>query len=374
MVPWRYGRLGVVLVAAFAAIAAPTGSSAQVVTAPPHQPLPTVPTTTTDPPPATSTTTTTTTTTTAPPPPSTTTTTGSPTTTAGTTTTTGAAGAAATVTTVGPTATTTTTPGARSGLGGGPPPPSLSDSSVSSYLNGLSRNAGPGNSTAALLAALRPLQDFGLTRDQTIAAGFGRFPVGGEAYFRDDFGEPRDTPVPHPHQGNDIFAAFGTPVRSPANGVVNFANEPVGGKCAYVTEPDGTWYYMAHLRGFAPGVAEGSTVRVGDVLGFNGDTGDAQGGAPHVHFEVHPRGGPAVSPKPYLDAWLADALAAVPALMAPYQSDETNPLSAIGLARHLDLGILAGMPRVDDEPLPTQTANELAGALVDPLTPAGLRR
>lgn len=268
-------------------------------------------------------------------------------------------------------ATTTTTAGGAALAG--PPPPSLSDSSVSSYLNGLSRNSGPGNSTAALLDALRPLQDYGLTREQAIAVGFGRFPVAGEAYFRDDFGEPRDTPAPHAHQGNDIFAAFGTPVRAPADGVATFANEPVGGKCAYVTEPDGTWYYLAHLRGFAPGVAEGSTVRAGDVIGFNGDTGNAQGGPPHVHFEVHPRGGAAVSPKPYLDAWLADALAAVPDLLAPFRSVPTGPLTAIGLARHLDLGILAGMPR-GVEAAPTPTAAEVAGAFVDPLTPAGLRR
>src|SRR5207253_5577901 len=142
-----------------------------------------------------------------------------------------------------------------------------SDGSVASILSGLAASSAT-TSTNALLEALRPLQGYGLTRDQAIAIGFGRFPVGGEAYFRDDFGEPRVSPEAHSHQGNDIFAAFGTPVRSPANGVVNFTNEPVGGKCAYVTEPDGTWYYMAHMRGFAPGVAEGSTVGIGDVVGF----------------------------------------------------------------------------------------------------------
>lgn len=272
------------------------------------------------------------------------------------------------MTTVGPTTTTTL---AKAALAG-PPPPSLSNGAVSSILSGLARDS-VGNNTNALLDALGPLQDYGLTRDHAIAIGFGRFPVGGEAYYRDDFGEPRETPVPHGHEGNDIFAAFGVPVRAPADGVVNFSNEPVGGKCAYVTEADGTWYYMAHLRGFAPGVAEGAAVRAGDVIGFNGDTGNAQGGAPHVHFEVHPQGGAAVSPKRYLDAWLADALAAVPDLIAAYRNDPpTGPLVAIGLARHLDLGILAGTPR-SVLPAPAPTAAEVAGALVDPLTPPGLR-
>jgi hypothetical protein len=257
-------------------------------------------------------------------------------------------------------------------LPSGPPPPSLSESSVSSYLDTLSRSSS-NNSTAALLDSLRPLQDYGFTAEQAIAMGFGRFPVGGEAYYRDDFHEPRFTPSPHLHQGNDIFAAFGTPVRAPAAGTVHFANEPVGGRCAYVTDADGTWYYMAHLKGFAPGVAEGAAVSVGDVIGFNGDSGNAQGGAPHVHFEVHPGGGEAVNPKAILDGWLADAVAAVPDLLAPYRQGQTRPLVAVGLVRHFDSGILAGMPRVD-ESVSEEAVKELAGALVDPLTPAALRR
>ncbi len=384
MIPWRGGRRGscradawrVVLAATLAVAGAGAPARGQVITAPPNKPLPTVATTTsptapptTSPPPAAPTTTPpppTSPPTTAAPPPTATPTTAVPTTTAAATSTT----KAATVTAVGPPSTTTTT--APKAALAGPPPPSLSNSSVSSILSGLARS-GAGNSTTALLDALRPLEDLGLTRDQAIAAGFGRFPVGGEAYFRDDFGEPRESPEAHSHQGNDIFAAFNTPVRAPADGVVTFTNEPVGGKCAYVTEADGTWYYLAHLKGFAPGVAEGSTVKAGDVVGFNGDTGNAQGGAPHVHFEVHPQGGAAVSPKPYLDAWLADAQAAVPDLVASLRGSGpvTGPLTAIGLARHLDLGILAGMPRGVD-PAPAATADELAEALVDPLTPAGL--
>ena len=389
MVPWRYGRRGAVLVAATVLLVArPVITMAQVVV-PPPKPLPTAPTTappfidatTTAPPPPTTTTATTTPATTAPPPTTTTATTAptaSTTTAPGATTTTTTTGGA-TVTTVTTAGTSTTTTSTSVAARSGPPPPSLSESAANAYLSGLARNPGPDSSTNALLAALRPLQDYGLTKDQVVASGFGRFPVGGEAYFRDDFGDPRDDPEPHTHQGNDIFSAFGTPVRAPANGVVTFTNELVGGKCAYVTEPDGTWYYLAHLRGFAPGVNDGATVKAGDVIGFNGDTGNAQGGPPHVHFEVHPRGGAAVSPKPYLDAWLADALAAVPELMLQYTGGHalTGPLAAIGIARHLDLGVMAGTPR-DLTPEPGFTAEEiadaLADALVDPLTPPVLLR
>jgi murein DD-endopeptidase MepM/ murein hydrolase activator NlpD len=255
---------------------------------------------------------------------------------------------------------------------GGPPPPSLSSASVSSILGSFARSTAV-NSTSALIGALQPLKDYGFSTEQALMVGMGRFPVGGEAYFRDDFGDPRETPVPHSHQGTDIFAAFDTPVRSPADGVVHFATEPVGGRAAYVTEPDGTWYYMAHLKAFAPGLASGSTVRTGQVVGFNGDTGNAQGGAPHVHFEIHPRGGAAVNPKPFLDRWLADAIAAVPALLAPFRMEGVRPITSVGLARHLDQGILAAPPRLGAPAATMEGVGDLATALVTPLTPTVLR-
>ena len=208
--------------------------------------------------------------------------------------------------------------------------------------------------------------------------GMGRFPVAGEAYFSDDFGDPRFTLEPHFHQGNDIFAAFDTPVRSPADGVLQYSVEPLaGGNAAYVTTPDGTWYYMAHLNSFAPGLSSGMSVRQGQLVGFTGDTGNAKGGAPHVHFEVHPRGGAAVNPKPILDQWLADALAAVPALLAPYQQDGTRPITAVGLARHFDQGMLSGPSRLfapaEDGAADALGARQLADALLAPITPEALR-
>jgi hypothetical protein len=252
----------------------------------------------------------------------------------------------------------------------------LSEYSVTAYLNAIGKTSS--SSTTELLAALRPLEDYGFTEEEALMMGMGRFPVAGQAYFSDDFGDPRFTPVPHTHKGNDIFAAFDTPVRSPADGVLQYSVEPLaGGNAAYVTEADGTYYYMAHLSGFAPGLASGSTVRQGQVVGFNGDTGNAKGGPPHLHFEVHPHGGEAVNPKPILDQWLADALAAVPTLMAPYQQDASRSLAAVGLARHFDRGMLAGPARLvtspdgDDEYVAED--RKLADALVGPLTPPVLR-
>ncbi len=247
---------------------------------------------------------------------------------------------------------------------------------MTAYLNAIERTSS--SSTTELIAALRPLQDYGFTAEEALLMGMGRFPVAGEAYFSDDFGDPRFTPIPHTHKGTDIFAAFDTPVRSPADGVLQYSVEPLaGGNAAYVTEPGGTYYYMAHLSGFVPGLASGSTVRQGQVVGFNGDTGNAKGGPPHVHFEVHPGGGEAVNPKPFLDRWLAEALAAVSTLLAPYQPDSSRSLAALGLARHLDKGLLAAparlVARLGNDDAYAAEDERLAAALVSPLTPPVLR-
>ncbi|MGH9276568.1 MAG: M23 family metallopeptidase [Acidimicrobiales bacterium] len=256
---------------------------------------------------------------------------------------------------------------------------SLSPDAVAAQLGNLARTSP--SSTDALLAALRPLQDYGVSADDAAMRGMGRFPVAGAAYYRDDFGDARSGPPPHLHAGNDIFAAFNTPVRAPADGRVEFSDSGLGGKAATVTEPDGTYYYMAHLNGFAPDLANGSPVTAGQVVGFNGDSGNARGGTPHVHFEIRPRGGAAVNPKPILDQWLADALAAVPALLAPYQQsiqqggENSRAIMAVGLARHIEQGFGRGAPFALTKPAEDGDLGQpLAESLIDPLTPVLLRR
>jgi murein DD-endopeptidase MepM/ murein hydrolase activator NlpD len=103
-----------------------------------------------------------------------------------------------------------------------------------------------------------------------------------------------------------------------------------------VTTKDGTFFYMAHLSAFAPGQKTGQAVHAGDVVGSVGATGDAAGGAPHCHFEVHPRGGAATDPKAILDGWLADALAQAPAAVASFESRVPRALLATALTRGID--------------------------------------
>ena len=191
-------------------------------------------------------------------------------------------------------------------------------------------------STIALLDALRPMQELGMTAEEVAIAGFGHFPVAGMADYSDDWWEARFGPPFHLHEGTDIFGARGTPVRAPFAGVVRFEDAGLGGKAAYVTQPDGTYYYMAHLDGFAKKLSNGSQVKQGEVVGYLGDSGNALGGSPHVHFEVHPRGGAAVNPKPLLDAWLNEAINNASALLAANSAGVSRAVTGAGVLRRFD--------------------------------------
>lgn len=125
------------------------------------------------------------------------------------------------------------------------------------------------------------------------------FPVGEPYSFVDSWGYPRmtGTEYEHGHQGTDIMAPFGTSLYATERGVVSrVGNDVLGGQKLWLKGESGTYYYYAHLQEFAEGMVEGAVVRAGDVVGFVGDTGNARGGAPHLHFQVHPGGGDAVNP------------------------------------------------------------------------------
>ena len=84
------------------------------------------------------------------------------------------------------------------------------------------------------------------------------------------------------------MAAEGTPVIAAAPGKVEklFLSKP-GGMTIYVRSPDGRMiYYYAHLRDYAPGLAEGQQVTAGQRLGSVGHTGNASPDGPHLHFAL----------------------------------------------------------------------------------------
>ena len=127
-----------------------------------------------------------------------------------------------------------------------------------------------------------------------------RVPVSGvrAAQVRDTWGAPRGGG--RKHEGQDIFARRGTPVYSATEGyVVRVGENTLGGKVVFVHGPGGRWYYYAHLADYAPGLAVGDYVTTDTLLGSVGDTGNARGTPPHLHFGVYTTAG-AVNPHPLL--------------------------------------------------------------------------
>jgi len=129
------------------------------------------------------------------------------------------------------------------------------------------------------------------------------------------------------HSGVDLMAPYGSPIRAAAGGTVVYAGWYYAyGKIVDIQHADGVITRYAHMSAFAPGVARGTPVAAGEVIGQIGTSGNAHGA--HVHFEVRIDGHP-VDPKPYL------SLAVCPATppLAPLEEARTPSLPAA----HADL-------------------------------------
>jgi murein DD-endopeptidase MepM/ murein hydrolase activator NlpD len=136
------------------------------------------------------------------------------------------------------------------------------------------------------------------------------FPVYGASSFGDTFGVSRPGVPGGWHRGDDIFAPLGTPALAVAHGTVfSVGYERVGGWRLWLRDDLGNEFYYAHLAAYTPLAVNGAIVQAGDVLGFVGNTGRADGGSYHLHFEIHPVGllglgeEGAVDPTAYLRSW-----------------------------------------------------------------------
>lgn len=118
-------------------------------------------------------------------------------------------------------------------------------------------------------------------------------PVAGPHAFADTWGAPRSGG--RSHEGVDMISPGGTPLVAAATGSVLFKTNALGGNAVWLSASDGTKYYYAHLSAW-----EGSNrpVSKGDIIGYVGATGNTD--VEHLHFEVHPGGGVAVNPYPYV--------------------------------------------------------------------------
>ncbi len=102
------------------------------------------------------------------------------------------------------------------------------------------------------------------------------------------------------HEGVDIFAPTATPVRSATRGVVSrVGDNALGGRTVTVLGPGGYHHYYAHLSRYAEEKV-GDWVAAGDVLGFVGNSGNARGTPPHLHYGVYTPNWQAVNPYPLL--------------------------------------------------------------------------
>src|SRR3990167_10609664 len=94
------------------------------------------------------------------------------------------------------------------------------------------------------------------------------------------------------HEGEDIMAPKGTPIVSPTAAVVTRVDYGAGeGNAVYTANPGGEKFVYYHLDRVGEGVVEGLVLARGDLIGYVGNTGDASGGAAHLHFEIRTSSG-----------------------------------------------------------------------------------
>ena len=160
-------------------------------------------------------------------------------------------------------------------------------------LNARKSRLAKAKASAALRARARASRSGGTLR----MAGSYACLVGSNNAYRDTWGAPRSGG--RRHKGVDVFAPMGSPSYAVTDGVVTrTSSSGIGGLQIYLRGNDGNQYYYAHMSGFAAKV--GDRVRAGEVIAYVGDTGNARGMSPHVHFELHPGGGSPVNPTPFV--------------------------------------------------------------------------
>jgi hypothetical protein len=173
------------------------------------------------------------------------------------------------------------------------------------------------------------------------------FPVLGPVQYGNDWGACRDG-CSRRHQGTDLIGVRMQPLLAAVDGTVTrlrHESRGTAGTVITVTGADGWYYNYFHVNNdtpgtddgaaepewrIAPGLTVGSAVRAGQVIAYMGDSGNAEGSVPHLHFEIRRPDRVPVNPYPSLKAAQQDP-ACAPALGAPIVTD-ASALSPAAIA------------------------------------------
>lgn len=114
------------------------------------------------------------------------------------------------------------------------------------------------------------------------------------------------------HEGTDIFAGYGVPVKSTTYGVIEMMGWNLyGGWRIGIRDIYNIYHYYGHLNGYSKGVQVGQVVKPGDVIGGVGSSGYGPPGTagkfpPHLHYGMYKDNGHSewsFDPYPYLTRW-----------------------------------------------------------------------
>ncbi|MDF1596070.1 MAG: peptidoglycan DD-metalloendopeptidase family protein [Acidimicrobiia bacterium] len=172
------------------------------------------------------------------------------------------------------------------------------------------------------------------------------YPVAGKSVAVSSFGADRSD---HQHAGNDVAAASLTPVVAAANGRVSWVAPEC---CALAIRHDDGWTtWYIHLNndtfgtddglgwGIAPGLAVDTVVTAGQIIGWVGDSGNAEDSQPHLHFELRDPSGTAVDPAPSLSA--GSRPTEIQDFRGPFADDDGSPF-AEAISTLTSVGLLTG--------------------------------
>jgi murein DD-endopeptidase MepM/ murein hydrolase activator NlpD len=230
----------------------------------------------------------------------------------------------------------------------------------------------PAEADGVLPGKIPPLLPVPEGLDVRLTSGRYVFPIYGPSSFSDTYGAGRATTGWH--HGEDIFAPLGAPLLAVTDGTLfNVGWNDVGGLRVWLRDRYGNEFYYAHLSAFSQLAVNGNQVEAGDVIGFVGNTGDAEHTPYHLHFEIHPatllhKGYDGVIPPyRYLVAWqrLSDvAITGVAGWAAPIAPGASAPRPGAILLQVSDISRASGLDPASLRRAMREAAADSDGSLV----------